>query len=278
MRPYLSVAAVFGALLAASAAAAQSREFTRTVELRPGGTLRVEGNKGSMRITSWDQPRVDIRARIEPPEGVTADYAARAVEAAAVDVVGDGSSVTVRSNYENVPLRDGTGDWGSRTVPPIHYEIRAPRRLRLSVDSDRGPAAVRGFQGDVDIVIDRGELDVADIDGEVRLEIDRGNQSRLSGIRGRLVVEADRTELRIESLALDADSRVEIDRGEIELVVPATQKLTIRTDISRRGEFRSDLPIEWSSENRRRAQGLLNGGGPGLLVESDRARVELRRK
>lgn len=105
----LRVFAVALFLAAAVPAAAQSREFAQTVDLDPGGALRISGNKGSMQVTSWDQPRVEIRARIERPGDVDADYAARAVEATRIDVVGDGRSLTVRSNYDAVPTRH---DWG----------------------------------------------------------------------------------------------------------------------------------------------------------------------
>jgi hypothetical protein len=91
-------------------------------------------------------------------------------------------------------------------------------------------------------------------------------------------IEADRTDLRIDAISLDRDSRVEIDRGDVDLRVPADQRLTVRTDISRRGHFDSDLPIQWMSSDPRRSEGHVNGGGPELFVESDRARIGLRRR
>lgn len=265
-------------LLLAVPAAGQSREFHRTLDLEPGGSLRLEGSKGSMRITSWDQPQVEIKARIDRPEDVDADYASRAVEATRIDVSGDRRSVTISSNYDDVPLRKGWGRWGERTVPPVHYEIRAPRRLNLDIDSDRGPASVAGFEGRVAIVIDRGELDLRDIVGDLDLEIDRGDQSRIEGLRGSLMLEADRTDLVISAAGLERDSRLEIDRGDVELRLPDRQALTIRTDISRRGDLRSDFPVQWTSLDLRQGEGSINGGGAELFVESDRARVELRRR
>lgn len=267
------------ALLVLSAAAiAQSREFSRTVDLDSGGALRIVGTKGSMRITSWDEPRVEIRARIERPEGVDEDYAARVVEATTIEVTGDRRSVRVATDYSRVPVRHGWGNWGDRTVPPVHYEIRAPQKIDLNVDSDRGPATVAGFDGAIDVVLDRGELELRDIAGDLRVEIDRGQRSRINGVRGRLRVEADRTDLVIDAHALDGDSRIEIDRGDVELRVPDAQRLTVRTDISRRGGFHTDFPIQWMSPDPRQSEGRINGGGTELMVESDRATIELRRR
>jgi hypothetical protein len=259
-------------------AAAQTREFSRTVDLESGGALRIVGTKGSMRIVSWDQPKVEVRARIERPDGVDEDYAARAVEATDIAVTGDRTSVSVVSDYERVPTRREWGEGNSRTVPPVHYEVRAPRRIKLSLDSDRGAVVVTGFDGSFDIVVDRGELELRDAGGDLRVNIDRGQRSRISGVRGSLQLEADRTDLKIDAQGLDRDSRLEVDRGDVELTVPDAQRLTVRTDISRRGRFHTDFPIQWTSSNPRRSQGHINGGGAELFVESDRATIELRRR
>lgn len=276
MRP--APGAALAVALVSLTAAAQSREFTHTTRLDPGGALRVVGSKGSMRIASWDQPQVDIRATIERPDDVDEDYAARAVEATRIDVTGDSGSVTVRSNYDDVPVLSRRRRWGDRREPAIHYEVRAPRRLNLSIDSDRGPVTVAGFDGRVDLVIDRGELDLRDITGDLRVEIDRGERSHIAGVRGSLTLEADRTDLHIDTQGLERDSRVEIDRGEVELSLPEAQRLTVRTDISRRGDFRTDFPVQWLSMDPRRAEGHINGGGAELFVESDRARISLRKR
>jgi hypothetical protein len=273
-----ALVAALALLVSSTAVTAQVGEFTRTVDLDAGGTLRVVGSKGSMKITAWDSPRVEIRARIERPENVDDDYAARAIEATRIEVSGDRQSTTVATDYSSVPKRNEFGEWNSRAVPPVHYEIRAPKAIRLSVDSDRGPAAISGFDGRIDVVLDRGELDLANVSGDVRLEIDRGEQSRIDGVRGSLAIEADRTDLHIDAHALDRNSRIEIDRGDVEVRMAEGQRLTVRTDISRRGRFRSDFPIEWTSSDPHHSSGHINGGGTELVVESDRAQIELRRR
>jgi hypothetical protein len=265
-------------LLLSSPVAAQSREFSSTVELGPTGGLRVVGTIGSIRITSWEQPHVQIRARIERPLQVSDDYASRAIDATSIDVTGDRRSVSVVSNYSNVPvLHLRRGSYGRRD-PPVHYEIRAPRRIVLNVDSDRGPLTVSGFEGAFDIVADRGKLDVRDVAGDLRIDIDRGERSRIDGLRGCIRLEAHRTNLDIEAASLDTDSRIEIDRGHVELSVPKAQQLTVLTDISRRGRFHTDFPIQWMSAEPRQSEGHINGGGAELFVELGRATVDLRRR
>jgi hypothetical protein len=276
MRP--AIGAALAVVLLSGSAAAQSREFSRTVDLDSGGSLRIEGAKGSMRITSWEQPRVEIRARIERPHDVDDEYAGRAVEATKIAVTGDRKAVSVMSDYSDVPVFSEGRRWQDRREPAVHYEVRAPRRINLSVDSDRGPVTVSGFDGTMDIVMDRGELELSDVAGDLRVEIDRGDRSKIGGVRGSLRLEADRTDVDIDAQSLDRDSRIEVDRGDVEFRIPDAQRLTIRTDISRRGAFHTDFPIQWTSSDHRRSEGHINGGGAELFVESNRATIELRRR
>ncbi|MDP7294385.1 MAG: hypothetical protein QGG24_03600 [Vicinamibacterales bacterium] len=46
--------------------------------------------------------------------------------------------------------------------------------------------------------------------------------------------------------------------------------------MSRRAEFESDFPMTMQSMDGRDFRGTINGGGPELLIESDRGRVRLR--
>lgn len=212
----LFTAGLAGLLATAAPAAGQDRQFTRTVVLQPTGMLRLQGGKGSIRPTSWDRSQVEIRARIELPDDEPADYAQQVVDATEIEVITTSVSVSIRSNYDRMPTRDRRHRrWGDRTVPAVHYEVRAPRRIDLQVNSDRGPTTIEGFEGTIDLVVDRGELDLRDAAGDVRLEIDRGERSRVSGVRGSLQIDADRTDLRIDALSLDRDSRIDADRGDI---------------------------------------------------------------
>lgn len=271
-----TVAVVFAmALVVPLPAAAQTSEFNETVPLSAGGRMRLEGSKGSITITSWDREEVEIRALIEAPDNVDADYARRAVDATTVDVTGTPASVSIRSNYDDVPRRSSFWNGNSRSVPYIHYEIRAPRQLDVFVESDRGPTAISGFVGEITLDADRGDIDLRDLTGEIRIAIDRGSESRLAAIRGSFDIEADRTDIRMHDVLIENNSRLEIDRGDVEIGVGASQGLTLRAELSRRGTFDSELPLTLSSLDGEDFRGTINGGGPELLIESDRGSVRL---
>ena len=67
-------------LLSPTAVLGQSRDFSDTVDFTPGSDLMIRTDKGSLKLTSWDQNRVEIIARIEAPRDVDRDYAEEAVQ------------------------------------------------------------------------------------------------------------------------------------------------------------------------------------------------------
>lgn len=264
-------------LFASASAQAQSKTFTRTVDFAAGGDLRVSTDVGTVRLTSWEQNRVEVVARIEGRnhESVSADYMRRAVEATEIELIGGGNSLTIKANYDNVPYES---KWGgkNRVIPRIEWEIRAPRRANIDLDTDRSEAEVRGFDGRHSLKTDRSPLRVEDMSGDIRLNIDRGSQTRLSNIRGSLQIEADRTDLTFERLQLTGDSRVQMDRGKLEMRMAGSQGLHLSMNKERRNSFQSDFPITTSSFSDDRIEGAINGGGPRLTLRTDRTQVYLK--
>lgn len=256
---------------------AQSKNFNRTVDFAAGGDLRVNTDVGTVKITSWERNQVEVIARIAGRENsdVSADYMRRAVEATEIEIFGSGNRVTIKANYDDVPYES---KWGgrNRVIPRIEWEIRAPRRANIDLDTDRSEAEVRGFEGRHSLKTDRSPLRVEDMSGDIRLDIDRGNTSRFSNVRGSLQVEADRTHLSFDRLQLTGDSRIEIDRGDIEMRMASSQGFQISMNKERRTSLQSDFPITTNNFSEDRIEGSINGGGPRLAIQADRGKVHLR--
>ena len=239
---------VLACLVVATPAAAQSKQFDKTVPLPSGGYLSLNATRGSVKLTSWDRNEVEIRARIQAAPRVDADYARQSVDATTVDVTSGTRDVRIRSNYDKVP---STSSWfsGWKDVPEIHYDIRAPRKLEIRLDIDRSDTALRGFDGRVDIVADRSELNLVDVAGRITLEVDRGESSRLENVRGSLRIDGDRTDFDIELARLDDRSSIETDRGDVRIEVPQSQGLTIDADLDPPERLRRGRPdgseAEW---------------------------------
>jgi hypothetical protein len=257
------------------AALAQSREFRKTVEFTPGSDLRFNTDRGSVRLTSWDQSQIEIYARIEPPENVDADYGRRVVEAARIEVTGDARSLTIRSNFDDLPYKDGEGH--SRSLPNIHYEIRAPRNLNLDLGADRCKVDVQGFAGKIRIDTDRTPVTANDLSGDIQVKMDRG-EATITRFQGRLDLDTDRTNSQLQAARIDGDSRLNIGRGECVLKIPDSQGLTLNARLGRREHLHNDFGLTVNSINdQKHIEGAINGGGPRLTIEGDRGVIHLKR-
>ena len=255
---------------------AQSKLFERTVNLPSGGVLRLDSDKGSVRLTSWDRNQVEVHARIEAESSWDSDYARRIVDATTVEVITSFSNeVSIRGNFDNVPMRDWIFGNG-RSTPNIHYEIRAPRRVDLRLDIDRSNSVINGFEGRIDLEADRSVVDATDLTGAMRVTIDRGGDSSFRNIRGSLNIVADRTNLRMDLTRLDASSSIEIDRGDIDMSMSRGQGFDLDTSLTKRASFDSSLPVQMRGFSRNNPSGSVNGGGPRLAIEADRSRIRLR--
>ena len=297
-------------------ASAQERTFEHTMELQSGSRLALEADRGSVVLRSWDSPTAEILARIEPPADVDADYARRAVEGTAIEVRGNRRSVRIRTDYGGVPRR---GLFGSRRLPSVHYEIRAPGQLDLDLEIDRSATTIEGFEGRLLLDLDRSDLDARDLAGTVTLTFDRGafqasgltgsiaidlDRARevvLDGVRGELQLGADRTDVTLRDLAIDNDSLVEIDRGDLDIELAADRGVTIDAARTARSGFAvgpGDVSLaspavapgspelavlgaaRWVQRLETESSGGdrldVNGGGPLLRIEADRGAVRLR--
>jgi hypothetical protein len=258
----------------------QSKEFRKTVDIQNGGDFTLETDKGSVRLTSWNSNQVEIYARIEPPENESADYGRQTVEGARIDVTGDSRSVAIHSNFDGVPYKESNAFNHSKTLPNIHYEIRAPRNLNLHIEVDRSKLEVQGFNGRIRLQTDRSPLVVSDLEGEIQINMDRGSVDS-NNVRGSLKVDADRTSGKFRALKLNGDSSIEIDRGTFDLGLSASQGLSIFANLSKRSGFNSDFEVNRPSIGKGRDnksfEGTINGGGPRLSIESDRGTINLKR-
>lgn len=283
---FLRRAAVLTCLLSLSATGAwgfQSKEFSKTVAFRAGDRLSIKTYKGSIHLSSWDQPEVSIYARIAPPEGESDEYAAAVVEATRVEVRRSGDTLRIRSDYDDVPTKKSWGKWfgESKNLAYVHYDVKAPRTLNLRVDDYKSDIEIYGFSGDFDIETYKGALTASDLDGRFRLETYKG-RAEVSAVRGAVDVETFKGEVSIQAVAIENDSKLQTYKGTIVLSMPGNQGLDLRADLGRRGSLHSDFEVAAESgikkrRSSRRLESAVNEGGPRLEVSTNKGEIRLLR-
>lgn len=86
-------------------------------------------------------------------------------------------------------------------------------------------------------------------------------------LHGSLHVDVDRGNAAMRDVRIAGDSRVAIDRGDIDLKLVSEQAVTVHVEVSRRARVTSELPGATQHSARRWS---INGGGPELKITADR--------
>ena len=102
---------------------AQDKTVAEAVRMELGDSLSLQTTLGSVRLTAWGRPLVEIHAQIEQPKGMDADVARFLVDATTIDIDGDDSrAIRIKTNHEGLPRRHSF----RTALSAVQYEILAP--------------------------------------------------------------------------------------------------------------------------------------------------------
>ena len=162
MRKYLLA---FGLLaLAAPAVLAafdETEHVTRTIQMAPGGTLRLKSFSGRVNITTSDRPEVTIAA----VRHGTRDR----LDRVKLDIHTEGSNVlSVDANHH-----DRSWSWfeftGRNSVVDTDFDIKVPRRTNLNISVFSAPVTVDGVEGSHTVHSFSSRLSLSDVAGPIRV-------------------------------------------------------------------------------------------------------------
>lgn len=239
------------AIITLAALHAESKDVNRTVPLTPNGSVSIENHKGSIRVTTWDRPEVDIKARIQTEPGTTADR--RRFEGTEVRIDASSDSVHIKTHYP-----DWCCDSDNGTNPEVLYTIQMPRTGRLTIRDHRSETNVADLAGALDIDTHRGRVQVARLRGPLHLSTHRGDVA-------------------VDFAAFTANSDIDTHRGTIELTLPRDSRFDLRTDTGKHASVQTDFNMMTRSMRRGESMhGSVNGGGPTLDIKTYRGDIRLR--
>lgn len=239
--------------------ATPSKEFRRTVPLGINGRVELRSERGTARIMPWDRHEVEVVATIQArPESLNPEESVRRTQ---IRFDATPESVFIQTDFGN-PLSGGRGFWDGRDLAPlVHYEIKVPRTVDLTLKDDRS------------------ELELGDLLGRLRLHTDRA-EVHITSFNGALNVDADRGSIRIDRLLLVDRGEFRTDRTEVELGLSSTHGMTLDLDLDRVSpDVDSGLLPDLKAEehHHRSYRGAIGRGGPLLRYTADRGSLRLRR-
>ena len=199
-----------GALLCAWNLPAQAamRNFSAQKPADPAGTVEIVNVAGTIEVSGWDQPTVDV-------SGTIGERVER------VDINNSGNRTTVR-----VVLPSGNSWNGSGDASAAHLKIRVPQKSALEVSLVSADLRISGVSGNQhlktvsgDIAGDvTGNLEANTVSGDVRLAAHSSHTTQLQTVSGD-----------INLSGADGDLQVNTVSGDAQLVLGALTRAHLET-------------------------------------------------
>ena len=206
--------------------------FQKTVDVsRPlaaNGVFELQNTNGSVRLTTWDEPRVRI-------EAVKHAGSESALEELKVEIVGEGDRLSVRTRYPRPRWMGGAGR--------VDYRVSVPRGARVSVGTVNGRVEVAGVAGDLKAETVNGSVEVTDAGGSVEA----------SAVNGSVEVEVARVDP-------GGRSRLGTTNGSVRLTLPRDASAEVEAHTVN-GSVRCDFDLADSRKSRRKIEGRIGTGG-----------------
>lgn len=237
--------------VATIATAATEKRVHKTASVASSGNVSIDTHNGTVTVTTWNQPTVDVQARIEPAEFGSADD----VDKTEVTVTGSGSEVRIESDYTAVPTHL-TWFGVTRNLPLVHYTISMPATAKLTIDDHNADVKVSGLQNDVRVTSHNGSVKIDNLGGAANIETHNGD-------------------IRVAFNRFDRSSSFETHNGGIDVQLPQSARFRVNAS-GHHMDVDSEFPTVVSKSGDRYL-GEVNGGGPELKVSTHNGSVRLRK-
>jgi DUF4097 and DUF4098 domain-containing protein YvlB len=267
-------------ILAASAAQGAERNLDRTFNVAPGGTLTVDADSASVRVSGADSNQVTVHMSARGSEDELADVKMEANQG------GDGVIVTLR--------RKDKGHWlfGRSRNGEERIDVTVPRRYAVRVRTGGGSVELEDTTGSANLRTSGGDIAAKNVTGDVELrtsgggihadairgDVDAdtsGGDVRLLRIDGRIKANTSGGSVRCGLVGANRGISATTSGGDIELILPRGTAGEIEASTSG-GDVSSNLPVSASVKKEGRLEGPLNGGGPLIHAHTSGGSISLR--
>ncbi len=269
-RFFTSRAVLVGALLLYlfSMPLSAEQKIHKTFDVRPGGTLLLETERGSITVTTAKQNTVSVEVTLSARRG----NERKIIDAFEVSFDHRGADVAIEGEFRSSWLNRR-----ARNYLRVHYEITVPEKYNVDLKTSGGDIHIADLTGDVLCTTSGGDLELGTIKGRVRGRTSGGDIS-LQASEGVAEIKTSGGDIYIGKVASRVDAKtsggsIKIDRalgpviartsgGDIivdEVLAEVDAKTsggTIRVTISRQPEHDSRLATSGGSITVRLAPGL----------------------
>jgi hypothetical protein len=267
-------------LMAASSAHAAEKTFDRTFTVSPGGSLVVDADSASVRVSGGDSNQVTVHMTARGPEELLAGMK--------LDATQSGDDVTVTMRRKEKGSWFNWRSWNNEE----RIEVTVPKRYAVSVRTGGGGIELRDTTGSAKLNTSGGDVTAKNVNGNVELrtsggtiladtirgDVDAntsGGDVKLLQVDGKIRGNTSGGSVRCSLVGANRGISVRTSGGDIEVTVPRAATGNVEATTSG-GSVDSDLPLSTTSVKEGRIAGSLNGGGQPINAHTSGGSIRLR--
>ena len=229
--------------------------WTRTYTVAAGGTLEIVGQNGQIDVEGWNGPQVEVRAERQVRAN-TDELAKELLQK--LEIREEVSPSSVRLSAAGEEDEWAPPGFGRRAQARIHYRVRVPAGLTLTLRTANGGIGLENVKGRVTANTTNGPITGENVSGSLQAETVNGG-------------------VRVDLTAIDGDVRVGTTNGGVRLTIPRDAKVTLDASVVNGGIDLDDaFGVEEPEGRNQRVNAPLNGGGPRLTATSVNGGVRVR--
>jgi phosphoesterase RecJ-like protein len=251
-----------GHLNAAGAKCYASMEETvkKRIDARDITTVVLSNTNGHIEVYSWDLDAIEITA-YKKVHGSTDRKARRLMEHLVVDIRSDNRIVNIKTllpksrNYSS-----GFFTWlfhGGNSAS-VHYELRVPKTMNLSLHSTNGAIIATDCSGDFNCSTTNGKIRLEDISGSARAKSTNGSLY-----------------ISFRKFNSEKEMRFRTTNGSIKLMLPYNTNADLEARTTN-GSIKCELPLtERYAKSRKRLEGEINDGGTLITLRTTNGSIKI---
>jgi len=274
---YIAIALV---LLAATPTDAAEKTFDRAFTVSPGGSLIVDADGASVKVSGADTNQVTVHMSFRGPE--------KELAAMTLGATQNGNEVTATMRRQSSGSWFNWGSWSSES----EIEVTVPKRYEVSVKTGGGSIELKDTTGSVKLNTSGGDITARNLNGTVGLrtsggtivadtvrgDVDAntsGGDVRLLNVDGKIKGHTSGGSVRIKLVGANRGISATTSGGDIELILP--RGTTGNVDASTGGgDIQTDLPVTTTILKETHLEGSLNGGGQPIEARTSGGSIRLR--
>ncbi|MDH4197011.1 MAG: DUF4097 family beta strand repeat-containing protein [Candidatus Aminicenantes bacterium] len=240
-------------------------EVVKSFPLRSGGSFSLDNTNGSVKIVTWAEDRVEIRA-LKIARKDKEDLAEVQIE---FDATAD--AVTVRAVWPKVRRN---------LQVSVSFDVHLPAGIKVAdVETTNGNLDLRGEFASARVGTTNGGIVLEGCRGEVRAGTTNGT-IEVDGAEGRIEVESTNGDIQIRNALPKDGLDAETTNGNITLNLAAPDK--INADLSVRttnGHIETDVPVTLHrlTKSRHSLEARIGAGGPAIRLSTTNGSIRITR-